>query len=565
MRSSREIAYRLRQEAVNLWLFARPPRLPDVDLVTPLAALPDPAFDCERIAEEILRHRFPLLGLTIDTGPEIHWRRDYLSGRETGLIYFRRIPYLDAAQAGDHKIIWELNRHQHLVLLAQAFRLTGRCDFLDEIRRQIESWLEQNPLHRGINWSSALEVGFRAISWLWIYHLAGDQFADPFRHRFLQSLYHHGLHLAANLSFYFSPNTHLLGEAVALHALGRLFTRRDWEQTGARVVRRELDRQVRADGSHFEQSTYYHLYALDMFLFHAVLSGADAHYRDKLARMADFLNTLLGPSGLLPMLGDDDGGRLFHPYGPRDRFALATLDSCAAFLNRPEWSREQAGSRLFPDAGLISMVAGGAHILFDAGPFGEGSAGHSHADTLSIVVRLGAEPVLIDPGTYTYVGDSVWRDHFRGTAAHNTIRIDGLDQAIPAGPFSWKSRPTVRVLSFEGNSAAAECAYAGFRRQRALAFDPKLLRLVIRDRIEGSGEHLLEQFWHFGVDVRQCSPCSFQIGAKALITFELPATLSEDWISPTFGAKSPAPVACITRRATLPAVFTTILDLSGAQ
>src|SRR4249920_309608 len=106
MRSAAEIAYRLRQEAVNLRLFARPPRLKGLT-ATPFATPPVPGSDCERLAAEILAHRFPLLGLTIETGPEIRWRRDYVSGIETAAVYFRRIPYLDAARAGDHKIVWE--------------------------------------------------------------------------------------------------------------------------------------------------------------------------------------------------------------------------------------------------------------------------------------------------------------------------------------------------------------------------------------------------------------------------------------------------------------------------
>ena len=71
------------------------------------------------------------------------------SGIETGTLYFRRIPYLDAAGAGDHKIVWEINRHQHLVLLAQAHLFSGRDEFLREIVRQLESWLVQNPFQRG--------------------------------------------------------------------------------------------------------------------------------------------------------------------------------------------------------------------------------------------------------------------------------------------------------------------------------------------------------------------------------------------------------------------------------
>ena len=61
---------------------------------------------------------------------------------------------------GDHKWIWELNRHQHLIVLAQAHLLTGRYEFISEIEGELASWLAQNPFVRGINWASALEVAF---------------------------------------------------------------------------------------------------------------------------------------------------------------------------------------------------------------------------------------------------------------------------------------------------------------------------------------------------------------------------------------------------------------------
>jgi uncharacterized heparinase superfamily protein len=118
---------------------------------------------------------------------------------------------------------------------------------------------------RGINWASALEVAFRAISWLWIYHIAGADLESGFRARFLSALCRHGAYLEANLSVYFSPNTHLLGEAVALHALGLLFPSfpraGDWARQGSQIVAEQMEAQVREDGSHFEQSSYYHLYA----------------------------------------------------------------------------------------------------------------------------------------------------------------------------------------------------------------------------------------------------------------------------------------------------------------
>lgn len=608
-----EIRFRLRQELSNLHFAKFPPRLPERALAAGslgrFDALPNPAEVAERLkstafaagcrqaADEILQHRLPILGMTLETGPEISWRRDYISGRETGTDYFRRIPYLDVTRAGDHKNIWEINRHQHLVLLAQCRLFSGEGKYFDEIVRELESWFAQNPFQRGINWASALEVGFRALSWIWLYRLVGDRFAPPLRRRFLEELYRHGLHLEVNLSYYFSPNTHLLGEAVALHALGFLFPQwpraRRWEETGAQVVGNELDRQVFPDGCHFELSTYYHVYALDMFLFHAVLRGLDDRFRGKLTRMAEFLDAVMGVSGVLPLIGDDDGGRMFHPYGARKGFGRATLATCGEFLGRPEWIRDErdrqeqavwwlkttgspgmarghAESKRFADCGLVVMADGDVQLIADAGPFGPGSAGHSHADTLSVVLRLGGEEILVDPGTYTYVGDPEWRERFRGTAAHNTLRVDGQEQAMARSPFAWASRPEVEVLQWDSTPAAdtlvAACRYAGFSHERKIVFDKAERRITVLDRVEGPpGEHRVEQFWHLGAEVRELSPRRFQVGRNTTMSFAGggEVRLMEGWVSPALGAKEPAPVLCVERREVLPITLETVVEISG--
>lgn len=600
-RSPREIAFRLKQETRNLALFLRPPRL--IEAAAAGLPLPDPHRVAERLrrtsaaddidvwAAQILDHRFPLLGLEIDTGPEIHWRRDYQSGKETAPIYFRRIPYLDAARSGDHKIIWELNRHQHLVLLAQAYVLTERVDFLAEIERQLASWFPANSFQCGVNWTSALEVAFRALSWLWVDHLVGDRMAPALQRQFRQELYRHGFHLEHNLSVYFSPNTHLLGEAVALHALGLFFRgtkqAEEWELIGARVAAAQMDAQVRADGSHFEQSSYYHVYALDMFLFHAVLAPTSPHYHAKLALMAEYLEALLGPGRRLPAIGDDDGGRFFSPFGARDRFGRATLATCGVLLHRPEWivdgndlfdqaawwlgphALDEPGrlsapqSRWFPGAGTAVMVSGDRQVLADAGPFGPFRSGHSHADTLSIVARAGDQDLLIDPGTFTYVGDARWRDMFRGTAAHNTIRVEELDQAEPSGPFGWRNPPRVDVRHWHSEVDAdfldAECRYRGFRhRRRVLFVKPKLL--FILDNIQNESQRTAwtaEQFWHAGGALETLAPDCFRIAGEGMLTLALsgaPVDLLESgelgWRSPIFGVKQPAPVLVVRKRST---------------
>lgn len=546
-------------------MFAKPPALSAFVNQKPPLELPpilDSALagdDSVLIAEKILSHRFPMLGIQIETGKDIEWRRDYLHNITTGMKYFRLIPYLDFRRAGDHKIIWELNRHQHLVVLAQAFRSTGRPEFLDEIVSQLESWFAANPYMRGINWTSALEAAFRSLSWTWIHHLAGNAMPNAFRRRFLTQIYRHGCYLEHNLSVYFSPNTHLLGEAVALHALGVLFPAfprsQNWKERGGKIVREAMDKQVREDGSHFEQSTYYHVYALDFFLLYRNLGGELPS--DKLIRMAEYLEAIMGPRHILPFIGDDDGGRLFHPYGDRDRFGRTTLSACAAlFGERPK----QAASHFFADAGIAVLIEGDLQIIADFGAFGEGSGGHSHSDTLSILAFMGDEEILIDPGTYTYIAEPQMRDWFRGSAAHNTIRVDGLDQATPAGPFRWDGPPVCDALGLlEGI-----CRYRGITHRRTLAL--KNNRLTVQDNLEGpEGEHLIEQFWHPGEPATCLSPNSFRIGSQTRIEIDLAFEIATEggWRSRALGQKSSSPYLRAHCRCALPASFTTVLDFSG--
>ena len=132
--------------------------------------------------------------------------------------------YLDAAVTGDKKIVWELNRHQYFITLGQAYWLTGDQRYAQTFVSHLDSWMDQNPPKLGINWASSLEVAFRSISWLWALYFFKDSPAltAPTFLRTLKFLYLQARHLETYLSTYFSPNTHLTGEALGLFYLGTL-------------------------------------------------------------------------------------------------------------------------------------------------------------------------------------------------------------------------------------------------------------------------------------------------------------------------------------------------------
>src|SRR5438270_10612880 len=131
----------------------------------------------------------------------------------------------------------------------------------------------------GINCGSSLEVAFRSLSWIWVRNLLVGRAAVPasFDHDLLRGLARNAGYIERYLSTYFSPNTHLIGEAVALFFIGTLCPQipsaQRWRQKGLEIILTESDRQVRPDGVYFEQSLYYHVYALDFFLHTRVLAG----------------------------------------------------------------------------------------------------------------------------------------------------------------------------------------------------------------------------------------------------------------------------------------------------
>ena len=138
--------------------------------------------------------------------------------------------------------------------------------------------MDQNPPKLGINWASSLEVAFRSISWLWALYFFKDSPAltSSLFLRALKFLYLHARHLETYLSTYFSPNTHLTGEALGLFYLGTLLPEfraaARWRETGRRILLEQMARHVQPDGVYFEQSSYYHRYTTDFYTHFLILA-----------------------------------------------------------------------------------------------------------------------------------------------------------------------------------------------------------------------------------------------------------------------------------------------------
>ncbi len=566
-------------------------------------------------ADRICEHRFDLLGYKdVDYGEQIDWQADRVHGKRAPRKPGFQIHYLDFAEVGDSKVTWELNRHQQLVTLAKAYRLGGEQKFVNELFRQWRHWHRENPYPVGINWASSLEVAFRSLSWLWVYFLLTGSEAMPaeFRGELLGKLAVSGRHIENYLSTYFSPNTHLLGEATALFFIGtscpelRLAPR--WQERGWALLQAEAQRQVRDDGFYFEQSVYYHVYALDLFLHSAVLASRNGvaisgQFERTLERMLEAL-CAMGTAGPIPRLGDDDGGRLFDPQRNRGEHLRDPLATGAVLFGRgdfktlagelPEetlWLLGEAGVTEFDRLPTVSPVSKSTELqstglyvmanddhcrqlVIDAGPQGADTGGHGHADALSVTANLGGHALLIDSGTFEYVGEGSERNQFRGSRAHNTMVVDGMDQSEPRGPFAWMSLPNVRAEEWiKGETYDFFVgSHDGYTRlpqpvvHRRAVFSRKSRFWLIRDQALGHGKHALDWFWHLDPQFLPTEPelATFRCGAESLsiVTPQNQESSQEilwrDW-SPAYGQKQSHCVLHFGTVTALPAEFATLL------
>jgi len=506
-------------------------------------------------AQKVIAGKFDLLGYTdLEFGNPVDWHLDPTTWERAPLVHWSEINPVGPIGKGDLKVIWEINRCQHLVTLGQAYRLTHDDRYAAGVALQLSSWIDANPAGMGIGWAASLDVAFRAIQWLWALNLCADSPAMTkfARTRMLKSLIEHGYHIEKYLSYYFSPNTHLTGEALGLLYLGvalpELRRARRWRQLGLRILLEQLPRHVRSDGVYFEQSSYYHRYTADFYLHLWTLIRANKilleqeekqMLSEKLEALLEFLMWIKRPDDTWPLFGDDDGGRLIN-FAPRAANDFRdTLAIGAAIFKRGDWKRmagkapfemlwllgpegldaydnleektPQEVARAFAISGYFVMRDGWEHdssyALIDCGPHGDGtSCGHAHSDALAFELAIRGTTWLVDPATYVYGADAVARDHFRSTQAHNTVMVDGRDQSLTSTPFAWRSVAcsAPREFTEREDCIVFEGSHDGYHRladpvthTRSALFLPKQAALILSDKFQAILHHTYTLRFHF--------------------------------------------------------------------
>jgi heparinase II/III-like protein len=485
-------------------------------------------------ALDVCRGVFHIAGATLSVGQAPRWR--------------------DVAIDADRERWIEWSKFYYGLDLAHAFAQTGDLRFQRTWERLVRSWLDQVPPDFG----PTDALGRRLQNWVYAANIfsaapAFAGFADGFDEQLVDGIRQHADYLQAHLT---PERNHRTLELYALFVVALALPSTAAEevrlQFAWRALQDNLEADFRPDGVHREHSTHYHMIVLRSFVAareNAIRAGfaIPRGYDDRLRRALAFGLACQRPDGTMPAFSDGDIGH----------YADLLVQSAAAL--------DHTGGAIatgFPDAGYYiqrgvpvdSADAGNdqRHLIFDCGPLGDG--GHGHYDALSIDAWCGRH-LIVDPGRYTYDRSVEWRQWFKGTAAHNTVCVDGRDQ-VAYRPGKPKQRLHVRLLNrastplvdIVGGEVKSPQYDALHRRHVLLVANEYWLVL---DVLDAPTAHDYDLRYHLAPDALDSIAVSAEgvaaPGVRLLLDGPGPIVIEPGWIAADYGVKVAAPI--VSKRA----------------
>lgn len=568
-------------------------------------------------ADKILAGYYDIFSLeSANLGFPPSWNRDPRTGTIAPLRFGKTLNYRNETIVGDIKYLWEPNRHLELVTLAEAYYLTSDMSYAQGVKTLLESWFEQCPYPLGPNWTSSLEHAVRIVNWSVTWHLLGgddsllfrDADGPSFRKAWLRAIFLHLHFIRGHFSRYSSANNHLLGEYMGLF-IGSITwplweASEVWRNLAYTGFEEEALKQSGSDGVNLEQGIWYHHEVVDMMLICGLIgksNGVDfsSAYWKRLEAMLEYVAAVMDVDGHVPMIGDSDDAVMVRLTPEKANVYCSLLATGAVLFKRGDfkakagyfddksrWLLGREGEELFnnlpvPSDDLVFRRAfqdGGYYVLganldtpeeirivADAGPLGYLSiAAHGHADALSFTLFVAGNEILIDPGTYAYHTQKKWRDYFRSTSAHNTVRVDGVNQSISGGNFLWLRHAKARCTEFETGGQVERWVgeHDGYTRlvdpvvhRRVIEYDHSRHVIRVRDILKCHKKHSVEIFWHFAesCSVTVTGGSAIAVAGQSTVRMHLQDScwapqymegndeLPQGWISRRFDEKFPAP------------------------
>lgn len=571
-----EMPYRLRQLIQKKYeeFFCAGRKLPEIHIPSSNRILDNQILDKFIFPSEI-----DIFGTELNYSKnEINWHSDIISQKSFPLIFSKKInirkdPDLSA------KNVWEVNRLQFLPRISLNYQLTGDPDYLDQFIRITNSWIDGNPYLIGINWYSNIEINIRLINWFFCWEILNvtelieqnPLFEEFVLNKWIPSIYQHCVYSYNNPSRFSSANNHLIAEYAGLFIASSKWKFKEsemWLEYAGKGLEKEIVLQ-HSNGINREEAAEYIQFITDFFLLSYVVGEKTENhfsgiYTQKLKEIFEYILAFIDINGNYPNYGDGDDGKVVS-FAANNHFNnfISLLTSASIIFKDHRFKLKKSSydlknqilfgskvkeifetipeSRVTPKSVFYkkeghyifrTQQAGKEiYLHFDAAPLGYLSlAAHGHADALSFIMNINGYPIFVDPGTYSYHVSKKWRKYFVSTMAHNTICIDGYNQAYNAGDTMWQNHYQCKLIS-ESNDEIVESVkaehngYKNTKHVREIFFNKSAESFTIQDEIIISDNNNLEcillYHLHPDIKVERISPNEFSLVHRTGIRLSL--------------------------------------------
>ncbi|MCP4022455.1 MAG: heparinase, partial [Desulfobacteraceae bacterium] len=510
----------------------------------------DPMAD---FAYATFENKFNVFKERVSFDQDIDWHVDPITKNQWPKKFWGDIDYRDK-NLGGVKFVWEFNRLYGLFPLGFTYKLTGEKKYAQKIVRLIKSWVKKNPYPIGVNWASGIESGVRLANLVWALScLEKYTFSDDDTAAINTFVYFNAVRLHRYPSKYSSANNHLLAEGFGLFVAGLFFPHFQeadtWLKQGKSILENECSRQILPDGGSFEYSTTYLSFVFDFFLLFKICCNSNGIEYNKtidhqLEKSCEFVKRISDENGNIPNIGDQDSAVLVN-FGlnnhenfqsilntgsilfDRPDLIADTKTDLKTFLLTGKMVPEQTSLRRIESQSAIVLKDSGLAVIRDrvdnkeilfvgnATPLGMAPLyAHGHLDALSFYLSVDGEEIFIDPGTYLYHNSGIWREYFRSTAAHNTLRINRKDMSKQTGDFMF-ARPYAIIentLDKTGGGIIWKAGHDAYKAKepfadvnREVCWDTRKNEFIIKDTITNQARAMIELFFHFHPECKLAS------------------------------------------------------------
>lgn len=387
---------------------------------------------------------------------------------------------------GDIKWMWEPSRMDWVVRAARAIAAGHATPWLiSELRR----WREANRPNEGVNWACGQETSFRMFALMLLATVLQQKDREAAA-EVRAMLSQHAERVEQAISYAISQhNNHGLSETVALflsgHALPDHPRAHTWRQEGRSWFIRQVYEQFSHDGWYAQHSHNYTRVALldGLIAMRVAEAYGDPLPTDVVHRFAAAARLLAGLSreGRIPNYGSNDGANVlplhscgyedFRPIvaavlraaGEGSPFEAGPWDELSAWFGLALGERSEVEATSSKEGGYYVLSSGDWQGAIRCHTFTDRPA---HADMLHLDLWFGDEAILRDGGTYSYNDTDGIGDYLKSTAAHNAVRVDGLDQMVKGSRFLWLDWTESKVLETGATKFSGE--HYGYRSRRGV-------------------------------------------------------------------------------------------------